>query len=130
MYVAQKGVTLTDSLSYLSYPTGVQMSWLEDQNHFDETGEQPDWKSRNRHVPKSYRLDLEFNCFTNAENLSELSSRLRYVEGEARLKGDRSKDAWGDHAWCVVEVTGEAVDPYFEWKFPGKVIEYREVSGD
>jgi hypothetical protein len=100
------------------------MSWLEDQNHFDETGEQPKWRSKNRHVPKQYRLDLEFNCFTNSENLAKLNPKLTYVEGEARLKGDKSKNAWGEHAWCVTK-KGAVVDPYFEWKFPNQTIEYR-----
>ena len=99
------------------------MGWLEDLHHFDETGEQPAWRSKNPHVPKSYRLDLEFVCFTNAENLSRLNRKLRYVEGLCRKRGDRSKNAWGEHAWC--ETAGEVVDPYFEWKFPGEDLEYR-----
>jgi hypothetical protein len=99
-------------------------TWIKDQLHFDETGEF-DWQSKNPHVPKNYRLDLEFVCFTNAENLSRMNRNFKYVEGLARFKGDKSKNAWGEHAWCVTK-QGVIVDPYFEWKFPGKKIEYRE----
>lgn len=94
-----------------------------DRDRYDRDGIQPKWRSRNPLVPAGYRLDLEYVCFTNAENLSMVTG-YTYVEGEARLRGDEGKDAWGDHAWCVT-AEGVVVDPYFEWMFPGKVIEYR-----
>jgi len=100
--------------------------WRDDKNRFDETGEQPKWTSKNPHVPAIYRLDLEFVCFTNAQNLADMNTRLTYVEGLCRLKGDCSKDAWGEHAWCVTP-NGEVVDPYFEWKFPGESLEYHAI---
>jgi hypothetical protein len=97
----------------------------EQQEHYDATGEQPNWRSANPLVPSSFRIDAEYNCFTNAENLAQLSrGQLRYTEGKARLVlgADRS---WGDHAWTTHTETGEVVDPYFEWRFPGRKIEYR-----
>ncbi len=103
-------------------------SWLKDQKRYDETGEQPSWQSTNPLVPSSYRLDLEYVCFTNAWNLHLLTG-YNYVEGKCRLKGDKSKDAWGNHAWCVAP-SGQVVDPYFEWKFPGQQLEYKEEELD
>jgi len=101
------------------------MSSDDDQERFDETGEQPNWQSKNPHVPKSYRLDLEYNCYTNNENAAKLNPNLIVVYGWCRLKGDTSKDAWGNHCWCKTK-TGEIVDPYFEWKFPGQKLIYSE----
>lgn len=98
------------------------MTWIEDHERFELTGEQPSWTSANPLVPETYRLDLDFVCFTNAENLADLTG-YEYVEGRARLVGGESETAWGDHAWCVT-ADGVVVDPYFEWKFPEKVIEY------
>lgn len=99
-------------------------SAIEDQERWDETGEAPDWRSADPNVPPDYSLDLEFNCYTNTENLVEANPQLRYAEGKARLTSgpDRS---WGDHAWAVTK-DGKIVDPYFEWRFPGVKIEYRE----
>jgi hypothetical protein len=105
----------------------MSSNWIDDQRHFEETGEQPDWRSENPLVPAAYRLDLEFVCFTNAENLAALAPHLSYVEGLARLLDDESSNAWGEHAWCQTEA-GEVVDPYFEWKFPGQGIEYRALE--
>lgn len=102
------------------------MSWIEDQKRWDENGIAPKFWSKNSNVPKSYRLDLDFVCFTNAENLANVNLKLRYVEGEARIKGDKSRRAWGHHAWCVTS-NGTIVDPYFEWKFPNKIIEYHQL---
>lgn len=97
--------------------------WINDQKLFDETGQQPEFRSKNPHVPASYRLDLEFVCFTNAENLARSNPELEYVEGRARLVSGKRKGDWGHHAWCETK-NGEVVDPYFEWKFPGRKIEY------
>lgn len=101
----------------------ISMKWLEDLERYNRTGIQPAWRSKNALVPKGYRLDLEFVCFTNAKNLADLTG-YRYVEGLARRQGDESTDAWGEHAWCVAP-SGKIVDPYFEWMFPGEAIEYR-----
>lgn len=74
-------------------------------------------------VPADYRLDLEYVCFTNAQNLADLTG-YTYVEGKARFQGDTTTNAWGHHAWCVT-ADGVVVDPYFEWMFPNQAIEYQ-----
>lgn len=102
------------------------MSWQEDQDRFDETGKQPTWRSKNPLVPANYRLNLEFVCFTNAEKLARIT-KLRCVTGLCRQKGDTSETAWGEHCWCITK-TGEIVDPYFEWKFPGATLEYKQYK--
>jgi hypothetical protein len=96
---------------------------IMDQQRFDDTGKQPAFRSKNPHVPKEYRLDLAFNCFTNAKNLAKMNPKLIYREGYCREKG--KKGEWGNHAWCET-AQGEIVDPYFEWKFPGEKLIYRE----
>lgn len=102
------------------------MSWEKDQERFDETGKQPAWRSKNPLVPNTYRLNLEYVCFTNAERLAR-KAKLRVVIGLCRMKGDQSNNAWGEHCWCISS-KGEIVDVYFEWKFPGMTLEYKQYK--
>lgn len=92
------------------------------KNHVDDWDDCLAFRSSNPHVPRSYRLDPEFNCLTNSENLARSNRKLRYVEGWARM-GD---EAEGAHAWCTAP-DGSIVDPYFEWRFGDaqKAITYR-----
>lgn len=86
------------------------------------------FRSGNRHVPKAYRIDPEFNCLTNAENLAAMAKSLVYVEGWCKMRGDKK---WGAHAWCQTR-KGEIVDPYFEWRFGDRypLLEYRAAAGE
>jgi hypothetical protein len=72
------------------------------------------------HVPDSFAIDPEFACLTHAEQLADLNPALIYREGWTRL---HDSDAWGCHAWCET-ATGEIVDPYFEWRWPGAAVQY------
>lgn len=82
------------------------------------------WRSENPRVPSAYRIDPEFNCLTNTENLLALDPSLRYQEGWARL-GDG--DEWGAHAWAVTP-DGEIVDPYAEWHQWLPELKYRPAT--
>lgn len=73
-------------------------------------------------IPKGFKIDDEFNCLTNAENLADANPKLRFTVGRARSIGEKK---WGDHAWCVAP-DGSIVDPYFDKMFPQEKIEYKE----
>lgn len=73
-------------------------------------------------VPNDYSIDDEFNCLTNAENLADKNSLLKFVVGFARFPLKQ----WGEHAWCEAP-DGTIVDPYFFEKFGDRasLIEYK-----
>jgi len=94
----------------------------------DEYDDAAAFRSANPQVPADYRIDPEFNCLTNAENLADMSPSLVYTEGWCRFRGEKK---WGSHAWCQT-VEGVIVDPYFEWKFGEKtrLLEYKPAGDD
>ncbi len=80
------------------------------------------YKTQQKWIPVNYHIDDEFNCLTNAENLSEMTG-LQLKVGRTRSPGEK----WGDHMWCCTP-RGAIIDPYYQWLFPQiwKLIEYAE----
>ena len=74
-------------------------------------------------TPKTFSIDEDFGCQTNAERLVKANPRLKFQVGRTRIIGDKK---WGDHAWCI-NPKGEIIDPYFMWKF-SKDDKWRDIE--
>lgn len=79
------------------------------------------WRSQNPRVHSDFRLDPESHCLGNTEALCDLDPTLTYQEGQVR--DESSPTGWSDHAWATTP-EGEIVDPYFEYRWPGKEWHY------
>ena len=112
-----RGWTNRESILGAASKAGFETQWINNPAR-PPVAESKDW------VPKDYKLDDEFGCLTNAENLAKVNPELRYVEGWTRIRGTKK---WGAHAWCVAP-DGTIVDPYFKCRFSDdwQNVEYRE----